>query len=63
MLVGVDVVSSVVEKNKNAFLDSPWIKFSVQDLASWTQDLPEGYDMIFSRDALQHLSYNSIAGM
>ena len=36
--------------------------FGTQDLSSWTENLPTGYDLILSRDALQHLSYYSIAG-
>ena len=59
---GVDVVSSVIDKNKVKFNDLEWMKFSSQDLSSWTENLPNGYDLILSRDALQHLSYSSIAG-
>lgn len=59
---GVDVVSSVIEKNNDRFKSLEWIKFGTQDLSSWTENLPTGYDLILSRDALQHLSYYSIAG-
>ena len=58
----MDVVSSVIDKNKVKFNDLEWMKFSSQDLSSWTENLPNGYDLILSRDALQHLSYSSIAG-
>ena len=59
---GTDVVKSVIDMNIKTFSGSPWIQFSQQDLSSWNLDLPSNYDIILSRDALQHLSYLSIAG-
>ena len=52
----------MINKNKDKFEGLNWVKFETQDLSSWTEDLPNGYDLILSRDALQHLSYYSIAG-
>ena len=37
-------------------------KFSVADLSSPLTKLPAGFDLVLSRDALQHLSYRHIAG-
>jgi hypothetical protein len=61
---GVDVVSTVIEKNRNTLPPStyPWISFTAADISSSTGRLPDGYDMILSRDALQHLHYSAIAG-
>jgi hypothetical protein len=60
---GVDVVESVIAKNKAALAQhDEWAQFMVADLSSSKTRLPLGYDIILSRDALQHLSYNAIAG-
>jgi hypothetical protein len=59
---GVDVVPNVVKKNAEVFSDrQSSIRFSAIDLSGRTP-LPSGYEMILSRDALQHLPYRSIAG-
>jgi hypothetical protein len=62
---GVDVVESVIQKNTAAFaaarLDR-WAKFSQADLSLGSTMLPKGYEIILSRDALQHLTYKGIAG-
>jgi len=59
---GTDVVQSVIDKNRMAFGGLDWVSFSQQDLSAWNLNLVSGYDVILSRDALQHLSYSSIAG-
>lgn len=59
---GVDVVSSVINKNIEQFKNaSNWVSFTIMDITSGLEDLPIGYDMILSRDALQHQSYQNIA--
>jgi hypothetical protein len=59
---GVDVVGSVIQKNKERFNNqSSWIQFATMDLSGSVQ-LPKGYSIILSRDALQHLPYRGIAG-
>jgi len=50
--LGVDVVSGVVQGNRARFQQWPHVTFQQQDLAE--QRLPRGYELIFSRDALQH---------
>lgn len=59
---GVDVVSTVIEKNTKAFESYPWISFTAADISSSAIRLPQNFDLILSRDALQHLPYSSIAG-
>mmetsp|Transcript_13029 Transcript_13029/g.13088 ORF Transcript_13029/g.13088 Transcript_13029/m.13088 type:complete len:312 (-) Transcript_13029:159-1094(-) len=59
---GVDVVPMVIERNKDAFKDQSWASFTQMDLSNQKSSLPIGYDMILSRDALQHLPYHLIAG-
>lgn len=60
---GVDVVSSVIEQNKKHLEElSSWVAFSVIDISARLSTLPSNYDLILSRDALQHLSYQNIAG-
>lgn len=59
---GVDVVGSVIDKNKadTASLLS-YVKYSRLDLSAKDAKLPSGYDIILSRDSLQHLSMPLIA--
>lgn len=60
---GVDVVDVVIHKNRGAFKQhEDWVQFDSVDLSAPTTQLPVGYDLILSRDALQHLSYKAIAG-
>lgn len=56
---GVDVVDSVLDATMNNYRDrlDVW-KFSRVDFTR--ESLPSGYDLILSRDALQHLSYQEI---
>ena len=56
--LGVDVVPSVIAKHKAKFASKPWYNFVVMDMSS--QKLPSGYDMIWSRDTLQHMPFNMI---
>ena len=56
--LGVDVVRSVIDKNKATFLQWPYVTFLQQDLAQ--KDLPQGYDLIFSRDALPHVRLSDV---
>lgn len=58
---GIDVVKSVVEQNSKSYTDSPFVSFSQVDLSATGVQLPSGYDLILSRDALQHLPYGLIA--
>jgi hypothetical protein len=58
--VGVDVVDSVIEKNKKAFANQDHLSFYSIDLSSEKAQLPMKYDLILSRDALQHLPYVNI---
>ena len=55
---GVDVVPTVIESNAQRFKKLKHYRFEVVDVAA--QEMPEGYDLIWSRDALQHLSYDLI---
>lgn len=51
--MGVDVVCSLIEQHKEKFASSRGYEFACLDYAS--QQLPCGYDLIFSRDSLQHV--------
>lgn len=50
---GVDIVESVINKVKKRFGEKKNWKFDSLDITR--QPLPTGYDLIYSRDALQHL--------
>ena len=57
---GVDIVEHVVQANQATFSHDPLTEITVGDM---TEDpVPAGFDMIFSRDALQHLTYKQIHG-
>ena len=56
---GVDVVESIIKASKEKYSNESDWDFSVCDFSS--QDLPNGYDLVFSRDALQHLSYEKVS--
>jgi hypothetical protein len=58
---GVDVVPSVIALNSAAFSSMDWANFGEVDLSSSDVEIPNGYDIILSRDALQHLPYQYIA--
>ena len=58
---GTDVVSSVVANNSIAFRNDKRISFSLHDLSQKQGYLPQHYDLLLSRDALQHLSYVDIS--
>jgi hypothetical protein len=59
---GVDIVESVIAANNAELaLNSTYIRFDLMDISSLGARLPHGYDLILSRDALQHLSYKAIA--
>jgi hypothetical protein len=51
---GVDVVESIINSSKIRYSNRTNWKFDTLDITS--QQLPDGYDLIFSRDAFQHLS-------
>ena len=55
---GVDVVESLITNAKQKYSNESDWDFSVCDFSA--EDLPNGYDLIFSRDALQHLSYEKV---
>jgi hypothetical protein len=50
---GVDIVTTVIDSVKLKFASEKNWKFEVLDFTS--QSLPPGYELIYSRDALQHL--------
>lgn len=52
--LGVDIVRPVIQKLQIKFADKNWINFSVRNVAD--VKLPEGFDIILSRDALQHMT-------
>jgi hypothetical protein len=62
--LGVDIVATVVAGHKANLTrypvnpgDPTW-EFGVLDMAS--EPIPDGYDLLFSRDALQHLNMNLV---
>ena len=57
--LGADIVRPVLEANQDKFkAQRQWMRFEVLD---FTVDLvPAGYELIFCRDALQHLPYSKI---
>jgi hypothetical protein len=57
---GVDVVAHVVAANQNTFANDPLTEIDVGDMTS--DPVPGGFDMVFSRDALQHLTFKQIHG-
>lgn len=52
--VGWDVSETAIARARSRMQDYPWASFQVRDLTSFP--IPEGFDMILSRDSLQHLS-------
>jgi hypothetical protein len=60
---GFDAAEAVINKNINYFRSDENIKFQQMDLSSSTATLPQNADLIFCRDALQHLTYRAIAGV
>ena len=56
---GVDVVESVINISKVKYANKKNWKLDVLDITS--QELPDGYDLLFSRDAFQHLPLIKIA--
>ena len=57
---GVDVVESVISKSVIKFKEmAPRWKMTKMDISK--DPLPTGYDLVFSRDALQHLPLNLVA--
>ncbi|KAL4424079.1 hypothetical protein ABPG75_001380 [Micractinium tetrahymenae] len=52
--LGLDIAASVVAQNKRAFAAKAAWRFDSFDLSA--QPLPRGYDLVHTRDALQHLS-------
>jgi hypothetical protein len=57
---GLDIVASLVEKSRRKYSKQPGWRFSVVDFSQKDTQLPSGYDLVFSRDALMHLSYEKI---
>eukprot|EP01134_Creolimax_fragrantissima_P002032 CFRG2032T1 len=56
--MGLDVVSSVIKRNKQEFKHEKMWTFKQMDLE--TEAIPQGYDIILCRDALQHLPLKSV---
>ena len=57
---GVDVVNSVVARNRQNFSGVPRVQFAMADLTSERTQLPSGVDLILSRDALQHNTHADV---
>lgn len=56
---GIDIVQSIINTSIHRYSNySDQWKFSVLDFSE--QKLPDNYDLIFSRDALMHLSFKRI---
>ena len=55
---GVDAVEDLITAAKAKYSNESDWDFSVCDFSS--EDLPNGYDLIFSRDALQHLPFDKV---
>ena len=55
---GLDVVESIIEVSKITYVNTSSWHFRVADLTK--DDLPKGKDLILSRDALQHLSFEQV---
>lgn len=57
--MGVDIVRSLIQENKQKFAnESEWMQFKAID---FSEEVVRGqYDLIFSRDALQHLPMEAI---
>jgi hypothetical protein len=51
--LGMDVVESVISSSKTKYADDPLTNFKVADVS--VEPLPKGWDLVLSRDALQHL--------
>jgi len=50
---GTDIVPSVIESHRKNFKEYSNMQFAVKDVSK--DELPQGYDLIFCREALQHL--------
>jgi len=58
---GLDVACDVIANNTNKFAaQAEFMSFECIDMTS--EQMPTGYDLIFSRDALQHLPLSSTRG-
>ena len=58
---GVDIVDSVVQRNAQQLSHLANVSFATMNLE--TDALPRGYDLILSRDAMQHNSFDTIKSM
>lgn len=56
--LGLDITRSVIQANRVKFASKPNWRFDVADLSA--SALPRGYDLVFTRDALQHLDCRSV---
>lgn len=54
---GTDVVCSLIERHKITYANTSW-SFECVDYAN--QLLPSGYDLVFSRDSLQHVPMHAV---
>ena len=58
MFLSLQLPYTPAEANANSFTHDPDTNIREGDIVN--EDLPEGYDLLFSRDALQHLTYPQI---
>jgi len=55
--LGLDIARPVIERNRQQFRGKPW-KFDVLDMTR--QPLPRGFDLVHTRDVLQHLPCKAV---
>ena len=51
--LGLDVACALITNHTTTFADKPYMSFRCLDVSY--EPLPSGYDLVFSRDSLQHL--------
>ena len=60
---GIDIVPDLIEGHRKRFADRPWT-FILSDIAQdGINHTARGYDLVLSRQMLQHLSFSTIASI